>query len=461
MTAVVAEILKTWFSLSRPVGQRFYAASGFVLVAFKYAVDSVLIWAATGTVWTPLGYLNPSLAARETAVGVAPQWVFWALVVWSLPFYWIGISMTVRRAIDAGLAPAWSLLFFVPIVNCLFMLLLCALPAGEIHVPPDARVDERLGGFVRSVAAAALVGTVMIGLSIVALRGYGASLFLGTPFVMGFVSGLLANRESPRSLLVTFGVAYLALIVVGGVITLFALEGLVCLLMALPLALLLASLGAILGRHVALGRGPEGAAVTSVLVALPLLTGVEAPSLRAPLREVVTRVEIDATPAAVWPNVVGVAELPPPSELVFRLGIAYPLRARIRGSGVGAIRTCEFSTGPFIEPITVWDPPRRLGFDVRSEPPPIAEWSPYQHVYAPHLVGGLETERGEFRLVSLAADRTRLEGSTWYRNNLFPQLYWNLWSDALIHSIHRRVLDHVKRRSEGRGAGPGNPDRAP
>jgi hypothetical protein len=116
---------------------------------------------------------------------------------------------------------------------------------------------------------------------------------------------------------------------------------------------------------------------------------------------------------------------------------------------------------PFIEPITVWDPPRRLGFDVRSEPPPIAEWSPCQHVYAPHLVGGLETERGEFRLVSLAADRTRLEGSTWYRNNLSPQLYWNLWSDALIHSIHGRVLDHVKRRSEGRGAGPGNPGRAP
>ncbi len=45
--------------------------------------------------------------------------------------------------------------------------------------------------------------------------------------------------------------------------------------------------------------------------------------------------------------------------------------------------------------------------------------------------------------------------------NLFPQLYWNLWSDALIHRIHRRVLDHVKRRSEGRGVGPSYPDRAP
>jgi hypothetical protein len=82
------------------------------------------------------------------------------------------------------------------------------------------------------------------------------------------------------------------------------------------------------------------------------------------------------------------------------------------------------------------------------------EWSPYQHVGAPHLVGGLQSERGEFHLVPLAAGRTRLEGSTWYRNHLFPQLYWNAWSDALIHRIHRRVLEHVKRRSEAAGVSP-------
>ena len=85
-----------------------------------------------------------------------------------------------------------------------------------------------------------------------------------------------------------------------------------------------------------------------------------------PLREVRTAVEIDAPAESVWSNVIGIAELPPPAEWVFRLGIAYPVRARIHGAGVGAVRTCEFSTGPFVEPITAWDPPRRLAFDVRS-----------------------------------------------------------------------------------------------
>jgi uncharacterized membrane protein YhaH (DUF805 family) len=445
----VREIVATWFSLSKPVGPRFYAASGCGLAAFKFAVDAVIVWYATGTVWTPLGYLNPSLAMREGSIGLPPTTVFWTLVVWSLPFYWIGITMTVRRTIDAGLAPTWALLFFVPIVNYLFMVLLCLLPPRAAAPRPTARPDDTLAGTLRSTATATVIGLGMMLFSVVLLGGYGASLFLGTPFVMGFAVGFLLNRDAPRGVLVTLAASYLSLVGVGGVILLIAIEGLLCLLMAAPPALLLASLGALLGRQLVLGAAARSAiAVSALLAALPLLTGFEAPTLRGPLREVATSVTIDASPEMVWPNVIAVSELPPPSGAVFRLGIAYPQRAVIRGSGPGAVRTCEFSTGAFVEPITVWDPPRRLAFSVRSQPPPMTEWSPYRHVNAPHLVDGLRSERGEFRLIPLASGGTRLEGSTWYHNNLFPQFYWNLWSDAFIHHIHRRVLEHVKRQSE-------------
>jgi hypothetical protein len=446
----VRKIVSTWLSLTRPVGPRFYAASGVALALTKYVMDAMLVWTATGRLWTPLSYVRPSLAAREAATGVPPQWVFWVLVLWSLPFYWIGISMTVRRTVHAGLAAGWSLLFFVPIVNYLYMILLCFLPAAVTPPAPSVSHRDGLAAVVYSTAIGVLVGVAMMGLSVVWLRGYGASLFLGTPFVMGFVAAFSLNRDEPRSALATLGVAYLTLVVVAGLIALLALEGLVCLMMALPLAVLLASFGAVLGRQIALGGRPA-AAVTSLLVALPVLTGFEARELRGSLREVATAVEIDAPPELVWDNVVGIAELPPPGEWIFRLGIAYPVRARIHGAGVGAVRTCEFSTGPFVEPITAWEPPHRLAFDVRAQPPPMEEWSPYQHVGAPHLVDGLRSERGEFRLVAVAPGRTRLEGSTWYRNHLFPQLYWNVWSDALIHQIHRRVLEHVKRRSEAAG----------
>ncbi len=146
--------------------------------------------------------------------------------------------MTVRRTVDAGIAAAWSLLFFVPIVNYLYMILLCFLPASQAPAPPPVSRRDVVGGVVYSTAAGVLVGIAMMGLSVVWLRGYGASLFLGTPFVMGFVSAFTFNQDGPRSVVATLGVAYLTLVAVAGLIALLALEGLVCLLMALPLALL-------------------------------------------------------------------------------------------------------------------------------------------------------------------------------------------------------------------------------
>jgi len=436
--------LTTWFSLSRPVDRKFYAASGFGLMFFKYAVDMLIVLVSTGIVWTPLEYAQPSIRAREGALA-APA-VLWALVAWTLPFYWIGASMTVRRAQDAGISAGWALLFFVPIVNYLVMLVLCFLPSAPASAP-ERIASTKTADIFLAVGASALIGVLMLFLSVPWLRGYGTSLFLGTPFVMGFIAGFVANRGGTRTAFATLNIAYLSVLVGGGVILLFAVEGLFCLVMALPLALFFATLGALLGREVA--RGGGGApAVASLLVALPLVTGFESLDLRAPLREISTAIEIAAPPERVWPNVIAFSELPAPGELVFELGIAYPMRARIEGRGPGAIRTCEFSTGPFVEPITVWDEPHRLAFSVSSQPPTMHEWSPYQHVNAPHLLEGLVSERGEFRLVALGDGRTRLEGSTWYRNNIFPQLYWNLWSDLMIHAIHRRVLEHIRHETE-------------
>jgi len=124
------------------------------------------------------------------------------------------------------------------------------------------------------------------------------------------------------------------------------------------------------------------------------------------------------------------------------------MRAVITGAGVGAVRHCEFSTGAFVEPITVWDAPHRLSFGVTSQPPALRELSPYRHVYAPHVKGFFKAQRGEFRLVPLAGGRTRLEGSTWYTLQLYPQGYWRPIAEWLLTRIHERVLQQVKTESE-------------
>jgi len=221
----------------------------------------------------------------------------------------------------------------------------------------------------------------------------------------------------------------------------------VCLVMAAPLAVVLAAMGALLGRAVAARLPMRSAGVTVLLLPLPLLAGIDAAQPPPRLREVVTIVDVDAPPQAVWPNVVAFSALPEPPAWVFRLGIAYPRRAVISGRGVGALRRCEFSTGAFLEPITVWQEPVRLAFDVSAQPPPMHELSPYRHVLARHLEGYLTVRSGEFLLGPLARGRTRLEGRTRYELRVFPAAYWGLWSDALIHAIHTRVLTHIERAS--------------
>jgi len=167
-----------------------------------------------------------------------------------------------------------------------------------------------------------------------------------------------------------------------------------------------------------------------------------------PRFEVTTSIVVKASPPQVWQHVVAFAELAPPTDLLFQTGIAYPTRAKLDGQGVGAVRHCVFSTGEFIEPITTWDEPRLLRFDVRNQPPVMNEWSPYKDLRPPHLEHYLVSQRGQFLLTALSDGTTKLEGTTWYENRFWPATYWHLWSDYIIHRIHMHVLAHIKNLAE-------------
>lgn len=451
-------MLSLWFGFDRPVDRRSYLISGCGLMALKYALDAALVWLGTGRFYTPLAFLDPVLSHKQTLLSPAPEWLLSALILVALPFAWVGASMSLRRAVDAGLSPWAGLVFFVPGLNYLAMLTLAALPS-RAAVPgatplADRHVDRRhrLQSALIGVAAGVVLALAMTGVSVYALRDYGATLFFACPVLMGVLASFLHNRGHLRPLRETVMVAVATVLVAGGLVILFAVEGVLCVAMAAPPALVLALLGAFLGRALALlGRGTGGAAlITSVLV-LPLIAAAEG-TLRAPTEhEVVTTLEIDAPPGAVWPHVVAFPPLPPPTEWIFRSGIAYPTGATVRGAGVGAVRHCQFSTGPFVEPITVWDPPHRLGFDVASMPPPMEEWALFGPIEAPHLDGYFGSRRGELRLVPLdGGTRTRLEGSTFYTLDIAPAPYWRVGAEYLLHRIHLRVLGHIAAQSTAR-----------
>jgi hypothetical protein len=273
---------------------------------------------------------------------------------------------------------------------------------------------------------------------------YGWTLFVLAPIVLGGAAAWIteaatAGRAARNGTLAVL-FALLSLL-------LFAWEGAICIAMVLPLALPLGALGGWIVWSAGNTRRAARGGAAMLLLAAPGSLAWDS-NARPDVFEVHSAIRIDAPPETVWKHVVSFSELPEPREWFFRAGVAYPMRARIDGSGVGAIRYCEFSTGPFVEPIESWDPPRLLQFRVTANPAPMHEWSPYAHVLPRHLHGYLVSKQGQFRLTRLPGQGTLLEGTTWYQHGLWPARYWSWWSGAIIHRIHLRVLEHIRTLAE-------------
>ncbi|MDB6168761.1 MAG: hypothetical protein JWM88_1625, partial [Verrucomicrobia bacterium] len=422
-----------------------YLGWGFALMAIKYNVDRALATAMGAHDWRLGRYWRPSdipLAFTSSQ----DRDLYLTLLYVALPFILAGVILTVRRLRDAGW-PLWLTgLFFIPVVNLVFFAALGVAPTRtETSLPPTPpqsfwwKISPPALSAITGIVLAAVLGVPLIYFGTMMLHSYGWGLFVAVPFFMGMFSALVHSASHPRTLGACCGVAALSVALAGLLVLILAIEGLICVLMAAPVALILASLGGVVAYLLQSRRWSHGEMARLYgmsWIVFPLaLVGESAAATAPPLIAATTSVIVAAPPATVWRHVVTFSELPAPRDLIFRSGIAYPVRARILGHGPGAIRHCEFSTGPFVEPITVWDEPRRLAFDVTQQPEPMRELSPYPGLHPPHLDGFFRSRRGEFRLTPLSGGRTRLEGTTWYEQDLWPNRYWRVWSDYLVHHI--------------------------
>lgn len=446
-----------FFSWKGEIGRSVYAFTGIILFLVKWNLDRLFSFFANEVRYpTPFFYLLPEISSETVRTDlILPCFGI------ALPFIYLGLVLTVKRMRSLGWPIYSSILFFVPFVNLLFFFLLSILPQNsplEWNRKNRPRTKEWLDRFLPrgKVACASLamglsatLGTLFVSLSLLTGVGqdYGWGFFVGLPFAMGLTSAVTYGHHERRSLWACLGVALLTLGFSFLLLLLLAIEGILCLLMAAPIALPLAAVGGWVGYLVQSSTFLKNPSL-SVFVTTFLLMGFEEKALpEAPLFAVRSEVLVNAPPEKVWNHVVTFSELPPAEDWLFSLGIACPTCATIEGTGVGAIRHCNFTTGAFVEPITVWDEPNRLAFDVISQPPPMKELSPYD-IHPPHLDGHLESKRGEFRLRRFEEDKTILIGTTWYKHNMWPASYWKIWSDFLIGRIHRRVLNHIKKLSE-------------
>lgn len=279
---------------------------------------------------------------------------------------------------------------------------------------------------------------------------YSFGLFIWLPLVLGALSTIFYYQHNAVTKRQCFNTTIITLVVFCfGLIT-FAFEGIICIIMAAPIGFFFSGIGHLIGYQIVKTKTISPSVISMVLVvSMPVISGFEYynPTGHDQLRPVVTTIVINAPPEKVWANVIAFPQLAEPTELLFKAGIAYPINATIYGNGVGAVRHCNFSTGSFVEPITTWDKPNLLKFSVDEQPETMKEISFYD-LHPDHLHGYFVSKHGQFKLTRLAHGRTLLEGTTWYYNKITPAVYWNVWSDFIVHKIHKRVLGHIKTEAE-------------
>jgi hypothetical protein len=427
------------WSPSGTIGPKAYALVGLLGFALKHNLDRVVASYGFHRPWGLFNYWIPVRdALRITQLPPSEARFLATMVVLALPFVWVGVALTMKRLRSANFPLPLVGLFFVPFLNLGLFLLLSFVPERRILDTSSALRSSRTSLLARVVpesvlgsAAVSLLITVPIGLGLILLGtkvlvNYGWGMFVALPFMMGWAAAVLHGIHGPRSLKACVQVACLSVSLLGVILLAVAVEGAICLAMAIPIALPLAALGGACGylTQRQCSFSPEAPAILSAL--LLFVPGVQISehlvALRPQTFAVRSSIDVHAPPQVVWNQVVAFSQIPPPKEWLFRSGIAYPIHAEILGRGPGAERHCVFSTGAFVEPIEVWDEPRLLRFSVTSNPPPMEEWSPYAHIEPPHLHGFLTSEAGQFRLSPTPDGGTHLEGTTWYRHGLWPEV---------------------------------------
>jgi hypothetical protein len=382
----------------------------------------------------------PVLSPVAAAAGIAAILALTATLAW----------LSSRRAAHDPEGQVLAALTMVPMIQLASVALLLFWPRREPaadEIEPEA-AEPGAKHVLQGVLAggAIVVGAVLV--SAVTFGAYGWGLFVLTPFLVGVTTGFIVNRRHmvPPGRTIALGLA--AAVLGSFALIAVALEGLVCILMAAPLAAAMVAGGAMIGREAASAR-QRGGPLRCIAV-LPAVFALEA-AMPPDVAFVTDRsIEIAASPAAVWNALVSAAPIESPPGFVARAGLAYPVRGRILRAAVGGERVGEFSTGEARERITAWEQGRRLAFRVIDQPPAMEEMSPYRRVHAPHVEGYFETLETRFDLAGSAEGRTRLRVRATHRLALDPALYWAPLARWAIAANTDRVLEDIRVKAERR-----------
>ena len=233
-----------------------------------------------------------------------------------------------------------------------------------------------------------------------------------------------------------------------------AWEGLICIVVWLPIFLVLAMLGGVVAGLTRRWQGRSRPLMLLAVAAVPFVLAPIESAFETPVhtRIVEDAIEIDASVEAVWREI---REVPPISadelgpSFAHRIGFPRPIEARLEGAGVGSVRYATFEGGvTFVEAVTEWEAPRVIAFTIDASAVPATTFDTHVAVGGPYF----DVLDGRYVIEPLAdgpgGPRVRLRLASTHRLETNFNAYTRLWTDLFMRDIQQNILGVIRDRAE-------------
>ena len=271
------------------------------------------------------------------------------------------------------------------------------------------------------------------------------------PLVIGMLAVYMPARRGTVTIPQALLLPALPILLACGVAAVLALEGSICIVLLLPIALLFGALGGLLGLALARAMRPKPGLVTAFAI-LPLCCGFLESRMQRPtaLHTVENSIVIHAGASTVWQNIQSVPPIAPselPSTWTHNIGFPRPIAAVLSHQGFGGVRTASFERGlVFYETVTDWQPQHQLGFDIKADAAHIPLTTLDEHV----TIGGpyFDVLDGEYRIEPRPDGTMLLHLTSHQRLTTDFNGYAGLWSDAIMSNLQSSILQVIQHRCE-------------
>jgi len=275
-------------------------------------------------------------------------------------------------------------------------------------------------------------------------------LFL-VPFLIGLITTYKNREISSTTKVLSISMPLFAVLGVILITLIMQWEGIICVLMAIPIFAVTAMIGGYIGIQL-FERKPNQMNITLILLLPFLLAPLEQQlGLSQKIFSETTTILVEGNQQAIWDNITRVyyiKEAENKKSLFQFMGFPRPLEATLDTVAVGGVRIAKFDRGLFFtETVTKVIDQQFLEFTIEADPNSIPPKALDEHV----LVGGqyFDVLKGSYEIISTSEPNIyEIKLTSQFRLSTNFNFYSGFWSKLIMRDIQNNILEILKARVE-------------